>query len=158
MTKVKACVQSHMGAYRPTCYKEGLYLCASCVHSLAIYRLTSNFQAFKERFKKFKLQRHAAMQVDMTHTGMDCLAMARTALWAEFLELVLQLNGIEKTNSALYARLMTENRIRLVLVAVATLTNMARQGPPSPHIWLPSPYHFYHTYFILSTNYFPPIS
>ena len=135
MTKVKACVQSHMGDYHPTCHKKGLYLCASCVHSLAIYRLTSNFQAFKERFKKFKLQRHAAMQVDLTHTGMGSgLAMARTALWAEFHELVLQLNGIEKTNSALYARLMTENRIRLVLVAVATLTNMARQGPPSPHI------------------------
>ena len=135
MTKVKACVQSHMGDYRPTCYKEGLYLCASCVHSLAIYRLTSNFQTFKERFKKFKLQRHAAMQVDLAHTGMGSdLAMARTALWAEFHELVLQLNGIEQTNSALYAKLMAENRMRLVLVAVATLTNMARHGPPSPHI------------------------
>ena len=135
MTKVKACVQSHMGDYRPTCYKEGLYLCASCVHSLAIYRLTSNFQAFKERFKKFKLQRHAAMQVDLTRTGMGSdLAMARTALWAEYHELVLQLNGIEQTNSALYARLMTEARMRLVLVAVATSTNMAQHGPPSPHI------------------------
>ena len=135
MTKVKACVQSHMGAYRPTCYKEGLYLCASCVHSLAIYRLTSNFQAFKERFKKFKLQRHAAMQVDLTHAGMGSgLAMARTALWAEFHELVLQLNGIEKTNSALYARLMTEARMRSVLVVEATSTDMARHCPPSPHI------------------------
>ena len=135
MTRIKACVQSHMGDYRPTFYKEGLYLCASCIHSLAIYRLTSNFQAFKERFKKFKLQRHAAMQVDLTHTGMESdLVMARTALWAEFHELVLQLNGIEQTNSALYARLMTEARMRLVLVAVATSTNMARLGPPSPHI------------------------
>ena len=135
MTKVKACVQSHMGAYRPTCYKEGLYLCASCVHSLAIYRLTSNFQAFKERFRKFKLQRHAAMQVDLTHTGMGSgLAMARTALWAEYHELILQLNDIEQTNYSLYARLMAEDRKRLVLVAVATLTNMARHGPPSPHI------------------------
>ena len=133
MTKVKACVQSHMGDYRPTCYKEGLYLCASCVHSLAIYRLTSNFQAFKERFRKFKLQRHAAMQVDLTHTGMGSdLAMARTALWAEYHELILQLNDIEQTNYSLYARLMAEDRKRLVLVAVATLTNMARYGPQSP--------------------------
>ena len=75
------------------------------------------------------------MQVDLTRTGMGSdLAMARTALWAEYHELVLQLNGIEQTNSALYAKLMAENRMRLVLVAVATLTNMARHGPPSPHI------------------------
>ena len=135
MTKVKACVQSHMGDYRPTCYKEGLYLCASCVHSLAIYRLTSNFQAFKERFKKFKLQRHAAMQVDLTHTGMESdLAMARTALWAEFHELVLQLNDIERTNSALYTRLMAEARMRSVFMADAASTDMVRHYPPSPPI------------------------
>ena len=159
MTKVQACVQSHLGDYRPTCYKLGLYLCASCVHSLAIYRLTSNFQTFKEKFEKFKLQSHAARQAGMTHTGMESgLAMTRTTLWAEFRELVLQLNDIEQTNSALYARLMTEARMRLALIVEATSTDMARHCPPSPHIWLPSPYHFYNTCFILLTNYFPPTS
>ena len=133
MTKVRTCIQSHTGAYRPTCYKEGLYLCASCVNSLAIYRLTTNFQTFKERFRKFKLQRNAAMQLALAHkdVGSD-LAMAKNALWAEYHELVLQLNGIEQTNSALHARLMAKNEKRLVLVAVATLSNMARYGPQSP--------------------------
>ena len=157
MTKVQACVQSHLGDYRPTCYKLGLYLCASCVHSLAIYRLTSNFQAFKEKFKKFKFQRHAAMQVCMTHTGMASdLAMTRTTLWAEFRELVLQLIDIERTNSALYARLMAEAGMRLVLVVEAASTDMARHCPPSPPIWLPSPYQFYNTCFILLSDYFLP--
>ena len=133
MTKVRPCIQSHTGAYRPTCYKEGLYLCLSCVNSLGIYRLTTNFQAFKERLRKFKLQRNATMQLNPAHkdVGSD-LAMAKTALWAEYHELVLQLNGIEQTNSALHARLMAKNEKRLVLVAVATLTNMARYGPQSP--------------------------
>ena len=135
MTKVQARMQSHLGDYRPTCYKLGLYLCASCVHSLAIYRLTSNFQAFKEKFKKFKFQRHAAMQVGMTHTGMASdLAMTRTTLWAEFRELVLQLIDIERTNSALYARLMAEARMRSVFMVDAASTDMVRHYPPSPPI------------------------
>ena len=135
MTKIQARVQSHLEDYRPTCYKLGLYLCASCVHSLAIYRLTSNFQTFKEKFEKFKLQSHAARQAGMTHTGMESgLALTRTTLWAEFRELVLQLNDIEQTNSALYARLMTEARMRLALIVEATSTDMARHCPPSPHI------------------------
>ena len=135
MTKVQARVQSHLEDYRPTCYKLGLYLCASCVHSLAIYRLTSNFQAFKEKFKKFKFQRHVAMQVGMTHKGIGSdLAMTRATLWAEFRELVLQLNDIERTNSALYARLMAEARMRLVFMVEAASTDMARHYPPSPPI------------------------
>ena len=135
MTKVQARVQSHLGDYRPTCYKLGLYLCASCVHSLAIYRLTSNFQAFKEKFKKFKFQRHVAMQVGMTHKGIGSdLAMTRATLWAEFRELVLQLNDIERTNSALYARLVAEARMRSVFKVEAASTDMARHYPPSPPI------------------------
>ena len=71
----------------------------------------------------------------MTHTGMESyLAMTKTTLWAEFRELVLQLNDIERTNSALYARLMAEARRRLVLVVEATSTDMARHCPPSPPI------------------------
>ena len=133
MTKVKHCVQSPTGAYRPKCHKEGLYLCSSCLNSLAIYRLTNHFQAFKERFRKFKLQRNAAMQLALAHkdVGSD-LAMAKTALWAEYHELVLQLNGIEQTNSALHARLMEKNEKRLVLVAVAKLTNMVHDDPQTP--------------------------
>ena len=135
MTKVQARVLSHLGDYRPTCYKLGLYLCASYVHSLAIYRLTSNFQAFKEKFKKFKFQRHVAMQVGMTHKGIGSdLAMTRATLWAEFRELVLQLNDIEQTNSALYARLMAEARIRSVFMVDAVSTDMVRHYPPSPPI------------------------
>ena len=133
MTKVRPCIQSHTGAYRTTCYKEGLYLCASCLNSLAIYRLTTNFQAFKGRFQKFKLQQNATMQLDLAHKDVRSdLAMAETALWAKYHELVLDLNGIEITNSALHARLMAKNEKRLVLVAVATLSNMARYGPQSP--------------------------
>ena len=119
MTKVRPCIQSHTGAYRPTCYKEGLYLCASCSNSLAIYRLTTNFQAFKERFRKFKLKQKATMQLDLVHQDVESdLAVAKNALWAEYHELVLELKDIETTNSALHARLMAKNEKRLVLVAV----------------------------------------
>ena len=132
MTKVQARVLSHLGDYRPTCYKLGLYLCASYVHSLAIYRLTSNFQAFKEKFKKFKFQRHVAMQVGMTHKGIGSdLAMTRATLWAEFGELVLQLNDIERTNSALYARLMAEAKMRSDFMINAASTDMVRHYPTS---------------------------
>ena len=135
MTKVQARVQSHLGDYRPTCYKLGLYLCASCVHSLAIYRLTSNFQAFKKKFKKFKFQQHVAMQVGMTHKGIGSdLAMTRATLWAEFRDLVLKLNDIEQTNSALYARLMAEAEMRSDFMINAASTDMVRHYPPSPPI------------------------
>ena len=135
MTKVQARVQSHLGDYRPTCYKLGLYLCASCVHDLAIYRLTSNFQAFKEKFKKFKFQQHDAMQVGMTHKGIASgLAMTRATLWAEFRDLVLKLNDIEQTNSALYARLMAEAKMRSDFMIHAASTDMVRHYPPSPPI------------------------
>ena len=132
MTKVQARVQSHLGDYRPTCYKLGLYLCASCVHDLAIYRLTSNFQAFKEKFKKSKFQQHDAMQVGMTHKGIASdLAMTKATLWAEFRDLVLKLNDIEQTNSALYARLMAEAKIRSDFMINAASTDIVRHYPPS---------------------------
>ena len=71
----------------------------------------------------------------MTHKGMGPdLAMTRTALLAEFRELVLQLNDIEQTNSALYARLMAEARIRSVFMVDAASTDMVRHYPPSPPI------------------------
>ena len=132
MTKVQARVQSHLGDYRPTCYKLGLYLCASCVHDLAIYRLTSNFQAFKEKIKKFNFQQHNAMQVGMTHKGIASdLAMTKATLWAEFRDLVLKLIDIEQTNSALYARLMAEAKIRSDFMINAASTDMVRHYPPS---------------------------
>ena len=108
-------------------------MCLSCVNSLGIYRLTTNFQAFKERLRKFKLQRNATMQLNPAHkdVGSD-LAMAKTALWAEYHELVLELKDIESTNSALHARLMAKNEKRLVLVAVTKLTNMVHYGPQTP--------------------------
>ena len=135
MTRVQARVQSNLREYRPTCYKLGLYLCASCVQDLAIYRLTSNFRAFKEKFKKFQFQQHDAMQVGMTHKGIGSdLAMTRATLWAKFRELVLQLNDIERTNSALYTRLMAEARMRSVFMVDAASTDMDRHYPPSPPI------------------------
>ena len=133
MTEVKHCIQSHMGAYRPKCYKEGLYLCSSCLNSLAIYQLTNNFQAFKERFRKFKLKQKATMQLDLVQNDVESdLAMAKAALWAKYHELVLELKDIETTNSALHARLMEKNEKRLVLVAVAKLTNMIHDDPQTP--------------------------
>ena len=108
-------------------------MCASCVNSLAIYRLTTNFQAFKGRFQKFKLQQNATMQLDLAHKDVESdLAMAKTALWAEYHKLILELNDIETTNSALHARLMAKNEKRLVLVAMAKLTNMVHYGPQTP--------------------------
>ena len=74
------------------------------------------------------------MQLDLAHQDVKSdLAMTKTALWAEYHELVLQLNGIEQINFALHARLMARNNKRLVRVAMATLTNMARYGPKIPH-------------------------
>ena len=133
MTKVKHCIQSHTGAYRPKCYKEGLYLCSSCLNSLAIYRLTNNFKAFKERFRKFKLNQNSIMQLDLVQPEVESdLAMAKAALWAEYHELVLELKNIEKTNAALHARLTDKNEKRLILVAVATLTDMVQDDPQHP--------------------------
>ena len=135
MTRVQTRVQSNLREYRPTCYKLGLYLCASCVQDLAIYRLTSNFRAFKEKFKKFQFQQHDAMQVGMTHTGIGSdLAMTRATLWAEFRDLVLKLNDIEQTNSALCARLMAEAKLRSDFMINAASTDMVRHYPPSPPI------------------------
>ena len=133
MTKVKHCVQSHTGAYRPKCHKEGLYLCSSCLNSLAIYRLTNHFQAFKERFQKFKLKQNATMQPDLVQNDVEPdLAITKAALWAEHHELVLELKDIETTNSALHARLMAKNEKRLELVAVGKLRDMVHNGPRTP--------------------------
>ena len=84
MTRVKNCVQSPTGAYRPKCHKEGLYLCSSCLDSLAIYRLTNHFQAFKERFRRFKLKQNATMQPELVPDNVEPdLAITKAALWAE---------------------------------------------------------------------------
>ena len=132
MTRVQARVQLNLRGYRPTCYKLGLYLCASCVQDLAIYRLTSNFRAFKEKFRKFQLLQHDAMQVGTTHAGIGSdLAMTKATLWAEFRDLVLKLIDIEQTNSALYARLMAEAKIRSDFMMNAASPDMVRRYPPS---------------------------
>ena len=135
MTRVQARVQLNLRGYRPTCYKLGLYLCASCVQDLAIYRLTSNFRAFKEKFRKFQLLQHDTMQVGTTHAGIGSdLAMAKATLWAEFRDMVLKLIDIERTNFALYARLMAEAKIRSDFMINAASTDMVRHYPPSPPI------------------------
>ena len=75
------------------------------------------------------------MQVGMTRKGIASgLAMAKATLWAKFRDLVLQLNDIEQTNSALYARFMAEARMRSVFMADAASTDMVRHYPPSPPI------------------------
>ena len=75
------------------------------------------------------------MQVGMTRKGIASgLAMAKATLWAEFRDLVLQLNDIEQTNSALHARLMAEAKIRPVFMVDAASTDMVRHYPPSPPI------------------------
>ena len=61
MTRAKHCSQSPTGAHCPKCRKEGLYLCPSCLDSLAVYRLTRNFKAIKKKFHEFELKRDAAM-------------------------------------------------------------------------------------------------
>ena len=71
----------------------------------------------------------------MTHKGIGSdLAMTRATLWAEFRELVLQLNDIEQTNSALYARLMAEAKMRSNFIINAASTDMVRHYPPSPPV------------------------
>ena len=108
-------------------------MCSSCLNSLAIYRLTNNFQAFKERFRKFKLNQNSIMQLNLVQPEEESdLDMAKAALWAEYHELVLELKNIEKTNAALHARLTDKNEKRLILVAVATLTDMVQDDPQHP--------------------------
>ena len=133
MTKAKHCVQSPTGAYRPKCHKEGLYLCPYCLDSLAIYRLTNHFQAFKEKFRGFKLKQDAAMQPDLIQGKVEPdLAVTEAALWAKYHELKLELNDIETTNSTLHAKLMAKNEERLELVAVGKLRDMVHDGPQTP--------------------------
>ena len=60
------------------------------------------------------------------------LAITKAALWAEHHELILELNGIETTNSALHARLMAKNEKRLELVAIGKLRDMVHDGPRTP--------------------------
>lgn len=113
MTRIQTSVLSNLRKYRPTCSKLGLSLCASCSQDLAIYHLTSQFRAFQEKFRKFKSQRHYAMQIGTPHTDMAIyLAETRSTLWAEFHIMVLKLMNIELTNSAIHARLMVEAELR----------------------------------------------
>ena len=60
------------------------------------------------------------------------LAITKAALWAEHHELILELNDIETTNSALHAKLMAKNEERLELVAVGKLRDMVHDGPRTP--------------------------
>ena len=60
------------------------------------------------------------------------LAITEAALWAEHHELVLELNDIETTNSALHARLMAKNEERLELVAIGKSRDRVHDGPRTP--------------------------
>ena len=100
---------------------------------MAIYRLTNHFQAFKERFRGFKLKQDAAMQPDPIQGKVEPdLAVTEAALWAEYDELKLELNDIETTNSALHAKLMAKNEERMELVATRKLRDMVHDGPRTP--------------------------
>ena len=133
MKRVNLCVQSPTGAHHPKCYKEGLYLCSSFLDSLAMYRLTVHFQAFKEKFRKFKLKQHATMQSEFFQNAMGPdLAITKAALWAKHHELILELNDIDTTNSALHARIMAKNEERLELVAIGKSRDRVHDGPRTP--------------------------
>ena len=115
MTRIQTRVLSNLRTYRPTCSKLGHYLCASCVQDLAIYHLTFRFRAFKEKFGKFRSQRHYARQFGTTHIDMESgLAKTRYALWAEYHDLVLKLMDIARINSALHARLLSGGRNEII--------------------------------------------
>ena len=60
------------------------------------------------------------------------LAITEAPLWAEHHELVLELNDIETTNSALHARLMAKNEERLELVAIGKSRDRVHDGPQIP--------------------------
>ena len=60
------------------------------------------------------------------------LAVTQAALWAEHHELILELNDIETTNSALHAKLMAKNEERMELVAARKLRDMVHDGPRTP--------------------------
>ena len=111
MTRVQTRVLSNLRTYRPTCSSLWRCLCASCVQDFAIYHLTFKFRAFKEKFGKFRSQRHYARQFGTTHIDMESdLAKTRFTLWAEFHDLVLKLMDIAQINSALHARLLSTGR------------------------------------------------
>ena len=135
MTRIQTRVLSNLRTYRPTCSKLGHYLCASCVQDLAIYHLTSRFRAFKEKFRKFRSQRHYAMQFGTTHIDMESdLAKTRFTLWTEFHDLVLKLMDIAQTNSALHVRLLAEAKMKSNFILTAASTDMVRHFPPSPPV------------------------
>ena len=135
MTRIQTRVLSNLRKYRPTCSKLGHYLCASCVQDLAIYHLTSRFRAFKEKFGKFRSQRHYAMQFGTTHIDMESdLAKTRSTLWTEFHQLVLKLMDIELTNSAIHARLILEADIRSGFMMNAASADMVQHFPPFPPV------------------------
>ena len=69
MKRAKHCSQSPTGAHRPKCCKEGLYLCPSCLDSLAVYRLTRAIKAIKKKFHEFELKRDAAMHPGLIQDG-----------------------------------------------------------------------------------------
>ena len=132
-TRTKPCIQSPTGAHRPKWRQEGIYLCPSCLDSLAVYRLTKHFQAIKKKFDEFKLKRDAAMRPPLIQGGVKPdLAKNHAALEAEYDELQLELNDIEKANSALRAKIMAKTEEKMGLVAARKLRNMTRDGPRPP--------------------------
>ena len=73
------------------------------------------------------------MQPDLVQNDVEPdLAITKAALWAEHHELVLELNDIEITNSALHARLMAKNEERLELVAIGKSRDRVHDGPRTP--------------------------
>ena len=133
MTRAKHCSQSPTGAHCPKCRKEGLYLCPSCLDSLAVYRLTRNFKAIKKKFHEFELKRDAAMHPGLIQdrVGSD-LAATHAALQAKYDELHLELDDIEKTNTALRAKIMAKNEEKMELVNARKMRYMTCDGPRPP--------------------------
>ena len=73
------------------------------------------------------------MQPDLIQGNVEPdLAITEAALWAEHHKLILELNDIEKANSALRAKIMAKTEEKMGLVAARKLRNMTRDGPRPP--------------------------
>ena len=79
------------------------------------------------------MKQNATMQPEFVQNAVEPdLAITKAALWAEHHELVLELNDIETTNSALHARLMAKNEERLELVDIGQSRDRVHDGPRTP--------------------------
>ena len=73
------------------------------------------------------------MQPDLIQGNVEPdLAVTEAALWAEHHELILELNDIETTNSALHAKIMAKNEERMELVGARKWRDMVHDGPRTP--------------------------